>query len=1109
MKKIYTKIFVLLSLIFFLGTTQNKYWAQYCIPTYTSGCITDYISGVSTTGAITNFTNPSGCSGAGYIDYTATHSASQVQGSTFDFNVNIGGGWSQGVKIWVDWDQDGEFSDATEMAYSSPTTSAVGFSGTITVPVDAVPGNTRMRVKCVFASTIFGACGSTTFGETEDYEFIVVSLVDCEEVALAAGTLGDVEICPSTSFTVNNTGTTLASGILREWQTRPVGDPTWTTIPGATGINYTNPTGITVPTEYRCIVTCLSTGETLITNTATVNLSSFLDCYCVPTYTSSCTGGGRIDDVITTGAVVNINNVGTNCTGAVGSISDFTATHNMTQIQGVGVNIDVKILGWACGVKVWIDYDQNGVYDADELVTASAGVVAAGSVHSGSFVIPLTAVPGETRMRVRAVEGSTSFTPCSTHSWGEVEDYTVNIVPATPCSDPSIVFPTSADVTSTPTMVCGTGNVYLSLLTSMPISLGITYQWESAPTAAGPWTVYSPDITTPGYLAMGISTDTYFRCIIKCEGTQVLASNSTFVESVTPESPVLSSGQHCGPGSVILTGTVGSGTIFWYESPSGGSPIGVGTTFETPEIDVTTTYYASAGASPSIDTFVGTGAGITGSSVASPFYYVWGGYKHQYMITAAELSAIGLEPGSSINSIGVDVTSMSGFPTFNDFTVQVGFSPTGFMGAYVGGLTTAFGPIDYTPTAGINTFGFAAPIIWDGASNLVIQTCFSNEDWGGTSINVRYENTASTNHLYYYMDLTPYATICSTESYNSTTARPFFYFNIPGCETPRIPVEAFIRDTPVINITEADGTYCLFNDEFTINTNPEVPTGSSLLWSTGATTPSITVGPSDPDTKFWVEITNEWGCKNSDSIILTLNPSPVVELGPDQLICEGGSLELDAGPDGVSYFWNTGESTRTITVDEDGQYTVLVTNSFGCMATDTVNLTVDGYAPEIAGIIVNHLGGNTFQFTAHLPAYIESYEWDFGDSSPVSHAHSPIKTYTTPGTYLVTCRVTSTCATREYTTYTNIFTGVGNQDLQNMFNVYPNPTNDYIHIETDMVNMESIRVTNILGQNVLEATELTNKKSVKLDVTRLPSGTYHINITTEKGNVIKSFQVVK
>jgi hypothetical protein len=75
--------------------------------------------------------------------------------------------------------------------------------------------------------------------------------------------------------------------------------------------------------------------------------------------------------------------------------------------------------------RVWIDYNQNGVFtDAGEQVVSTT-FNGAGN-KTGTFTIPTTALLGTTRMRVSAKYGAYS-TPCETFTYGEVEDYTINI----------------------------------------------------------------------------------------------------------------------------------------------------------------------------------------------------------------------------------------------------------------------------------------------------------------------------------------------------------------------------------------------------------------------------------------------------------------------------------------------------------------------------------------------------------------------------------------------------------------------------------------------------------------------------------------------------------
>ena len=80
--------------------------------------------------------------------------------------------------------------------------------------------------------------------------------------------------------------------------------------------------------------------------------------------------------------------------------------------------------------RVWIDYNKNGVFtDAGEQVV-STNFTTAGNTNA-TFTIPNTALLGTTRMRVSSKYGAYP-TPCETFTYGEVEDYTINITASTP-----------------------------------------------------------------------------------------------------------------------------------------------------------------------------------------------------------------------------------------------------------------------------------------------------------------------------------------------------------------------------------------------------------------------------------------------------------------------------------------------------------------------------------------------------------------------------------------------------------------------------------------------------------------------------------------------------
>ena len=116
--------------------------------------------------------------------------------------------------------------------------------------------------------------------------------------------------------------------------------------------------------------------------------------------------------------------------------SDFTSLATNLQ-RGTPINITLTAgFSWETCTehwKIWIDYNHNGVFE-EPGETAFSGVMpkpvdgTPTAKLSGTLLVPLNSVPGLTRMRVSMGHGLVP-TPCATLLFGEVEDYTVNILP--------------------------------------------------------------------------------------------------------------------------------------------------------------------------------------------------------------------------------------------------------------------------------------------------------------------------------------------------------------------------------------------------------------------------------------------------------------------------------------------------------------------------------------------------------------------------------------------------------------------------------------------------------------------------------------------------------
>lgn len=147
------------------GTCEN---AAYCASQGTN-VINEWIAGV-------DFNTISRTSGAdaGYV-YTGMNTVINA-GSSYPITLTPGYATSaqdEHFVVWIDYDQDGVFSDPSEIAYNSGGNVTAAVTGTVNVPLTALPGTTRMRVTMKYvggtSTTQPLPCNSPQFGEVEDF----------------------------------------------------------------------------------------------------------------------------------------------------------------------------------------------------------------------------------------------------------------------------------------------------------------------------------------------------------------------------------------------------------------------------------------------------------------------------------------------------------------------------------------------------------------------------------------------------------------------------------------------------------------------------------------------------------------------------------------------------------------------------------------------------------------------------------------------------------------------------------------------------------------------------------------------------------------------------
>lgn len=221
------------------------------------------------------------------------------------------------------------------------------------------------------------------------------------------------------------------------------------------------------------------------------------------------------DSVRTTGGMTNI--VHLNNSPIVVNSSGYTdqTAQVVTGLQGTTFQLflhgrQLYQYHW----NVFIDWNQNGTLnDPGELVYTYLSGTQIQNTNT-TVTIPVGAIPGNARMRVVMYRISTSTDPCvsSTSVYGYTTDFTVNVLPLTPCTNPVA----GGTATISPVGQSCPGSPVTLGLTGITLAGGQTYEWESSPNNTT-YTSIAPAAVSPNYNVSPLVT-TWYRCKVICSG---------------------------------------------------------------------------------------------------------------------------------------------------------------------------------------------------------------------------------------------------------------------------------------------------------------------------------------------------------------------------------------------------------------------------------------------------------------------------------------------------------------------------------------------------------------------------------------------------------------
>ena len=815
----------------------------------------------------------------------------------------------------------------------------------------------------------------------------------------------------------------------------------------------------------------------------------------------SSTSWSNVESAELIGVSSSINYTG--CPGVLG-VEDQTAQNADVTIGNAYM---MEVLFGTCSSyydgagTAWIDWNQDGVFDASEIIGTMTGSTPQTSQFN--FTVPANAQLGATRLRLMQEEfGALPLDPCGSFNWGSVTDFTitVNAGVADDAALAAILNPTTGcglgqenvEVTLTNpgtntindlnvSYQVNGGAVSIDTLTNINLVSGGTYNHVFSNTSnftpAGTYTItawvnYALDQENGNDTAEVVINNIpvinqfpYLEDFENGNAAFVSGGGSSSWEFGTPNNTFIS-GAASGDSAWVtnLTGAYNNSETSWVESPC--------YDMSSYTVDPSLRFsFIMNGESCCDEAWVeiSTDAGQTWSKLGSntsgttnwyndAFSQWWDGDHDngQDWITAEHVLT-GLAGESSVKirwrfdsdgsitreGVGFDDVTISTYP-------EVALGPDDTLCA------------DTTYALGLGNGTY------EWVRNGVFESPDSNYTFGNT---IQSEESLM-------------LTYTNSVGFSGSDTVNFYY----------VPPVNLGADAEICNGEEA--TF-----DATILDASGPMTSLIYNWSNNNSGPSIDATAAGT---YSVTVTDaSSGCVTEDEVELFVNPNPVVDLGADTAVCEDETLIINAGM-WNTYDWNNGSNSQEIIVDQTGTYDVNVSDSNGCVGSDGIIVTVN--PTPIIEVGNDTMVGAGYIFDLDAGLGYNTYLWSNNTTDPTTSilADEP---------KVIFVRVVDAFGCVGYDEF-RVDIALGAEELHNgsAFNVFPNPakTNTQVAFELKQFADVEITVMDIQGRVVLQNTQTLSQGSYNenLDLNGIEAGTYILTLKVN-GEIAAQSRVVK
>ncbi len=272
-------------------------------------------------------------------------------------------------------------------------------------------------------------------------------------------------------------------------------------------------------------------------------------------------------------------------------------------------------------------------------------------------------------------------------------------------------------------------------------------------------------------------------------------------------------------------------------------------------------------------------------------------------------------------------------------------------------------------------------------------------------------------------------------------------------------------------------------------------TATEIEWSTGQTTPSILVATTG---RYQARSRNATGCWSDwEGVDVTIGKAPNPAVVGRAAVCSGASTTLAVEGDFVAFRWSQGDTTRTVTIVQPGDYTVRALHTTGCWSDDVAVIVSAGPQPdkpsvEQSGNTLTAVGGQTWQW--------------YNDGQRIDGATGPSYTVVQTGRYAVASISDIGCESLSDYVDVSVISSVQHELLTSTLTIIPNPASTMVEVQWSSAQASTVQLVDLYGRTVHVISVHDGTHAVPVPLGNIANGWYLVRVIDIYGRVVAPVQ---